>query len=291
MPGTPAYLAPEVALGSLDVDGRADLYAAGCVAYWLLTRPPRVRRRKRRTDGGPARAGHARSSLAPHGPAGPAGHSKRWSCAAWRRTRPGAPAAPTSWRASWPTCGARARAGRRTTRGRGGGRTSPPLEGSRPRARGAAGGPHRGRRRGAARRARWSASRRSPRPWRRAGDSTSSPPPTARGCSRRSCCAWRGARRRPIRCARRCFIGHREWFQAYLGRTGLTADKAPLFVRLPDQHGQDMVVDYRREKVIEGAPSPVAAAGPERLHLVAPRRGGPPARIRTKTRSRRRASR
>ena len=37
VPGTPAYLAPEVALGSLDVDGRADLYAAGCVAYWLLT--------------------------------------------------------------------------------------------------------------------------------------------------------------------------------------------------------------------------------------------------------------
>lgn len=52
------------------------------------------------------------------------------------------------------------------------------------------------------------------------------------------------------------FIGHREWFQAYLGRTGLTADKAPLFVRLPDQNGQDMIVDYRREKVLEGAPSP-----------------------------------
>jgi serine/threonine-protein kinase len=37
VPGTPAYLAPEIALGRLDVDGRADLYAAGCVAYWLLT--------------------------------------------------------------------------------------------------------------------------------------------------------------------------------------------------------------------------------------------------------------
>jgi eukaryotic-like serine/threonine-protein kinase len=34
--GTPAYLAPEVALGGV-VDGRADLYSLGCVAFWLLT--------------------------------------------------------------------------------------------------------------------------------------------------------------------------------------------------------------------------------------------------------------
>lgn len=35
--GTPAFIAPEQALGESVVDGRADIYAAGCVAYWLLT--------------------------------------------------------------------------------------------------------------------------------------------------------------------------------------------------------------------------------------------------------------
>jgi serine/threonine-protein kinase len=37
VPGTPAFIAPEQALGRAHLDGRVDLYAMGCVAYWLLT--------------------------------------------------------------------------------------------------------------------------------------------------------------------------------------------------------------------------------------------------------------
>lgn len=38
--GTPAFIAPEQAMGMRDIDGRADIYATGCVAYWLLTGSP-----------------------------------------------------------------------------------------------------------------------------------------------------------------------------------------------------------------------------------------------------------
>jgi len=39
-PGTPAFMSPEQILADRPLDGSADLYALGCVAYWLLTGTP-----------------------------------------------------------------------------------------------------------------------------------------------------------------------------------------------------------------------------------------------------------
>ena len=58
------------------------------------------------------------------------------------------------------------------------------------------------------------------------------------------------------------FIDHHAWFHAYLERARLTAERAPLFVRLSHEHRQDMHVDYRAERVFRaaaGAPTPRAA--------------------------------
>ncbi|HXY39918.1 MAG TPA: hypothetical protein VEQ10_09620 [Vicinamibacteria bacterium] len=62
--------------------------------------------------------------------------------------------------------------------------------------------------------------------------------------------------RRPL------FFGHREWFLAFLERTGLSPSQAPVYARLPDEMGQELVADYRRERVIGEVlrgPQPVRA--------------------------------
>jgi hypothetical protein len=70
-----------------------------------------------------------------------------------------------------------------------------------------------------------------------------------------------GERNDPSR--RPLLIGHRDWFFAFLERTGLPRERAPLYVRLPYEIGQDLVADYRRERVIAevlNGPSPLHAA-------------------------------
>ena len=46
-------------------------------------------------------------------------------------------------------------------------------------------------------------------------------------------------------------VGHREWYEAFLERTGLLADEAPVCIRRPYEIGQDLLLDYRRERVID----------------------------------------
>jgi serine/threonine-protein kinase len=35
--GTPAFMSPEQVVGNRPIDGRSDIYAVGCLGYWLLT--------------------------------------------------------------------------------------------------------------------------------------------------------------------------------------------------------------------------------------------------------------
>ena len=37
LPGTPAFMAPELVFSESRIDGRADLYSLACAAYWALT--------------------------------------------------------------------------------------------------------------------------------------------------------------------------------------------------------------------------------------------------------------
>jgi hypothetical protein len=46
------------------------------------------------------------------------------------------------------------------------------------------------------------------------------------------------------------FLSHADWFSAYLERTGLTAEKAPAFVWLGNEYGQDLELEYGIERVV-----------------------------------------
>jgi hypothetical protein len=56
-------------------------------------------------------------------------------------------------------------------------------------------------------------------------------------------------------------IQHRDWFLAFLERTGLGAEQAPLYARLSDQMEQDLWIDYRRERVVDA----IVAGGEPRI--------------------------
>jgi hypothetical protein len=66
--------------------------------------------------------------------------------------------------------------------------------------------------------------------------------------------------RRPL------FIGHQEWYEAFLERTGLTSESAPLYAHKAWENHQDLVLEYRRERVIDAVrkgPEPRTVANVE----------------------------
>ena len=59
------------------------------------------------------------------------------------------------------------------------------------------------------------------------------------------------------------FVGHEDWFRAFLEVTGRTEETAPQYARLAHRYGQDMEIDWRADRVIREAkegPRPELAA-------------------------------
>jgi hypothetical protein len=69
------------------------------------------------------------------------------------------------------------------------------------------------------------------------------------------------------------FVGHEQWYDAFLERTGLERTSAPLYARLSYQIGQDMLVDWRPERVVDAVlqgPAPRIAANVQLFWTRAP---------------------
>ncbi len=101
--GTPAYMAPEMALGNDHIDGRCDLYGLGCVAYWLLTGTLVFEE----SSATAMMLAHVQKPPVP--PSNEAGSRfprrwSRWSWRVWRKSRKTVPKAPrsSSARLRWP---------------------------------------------------------------------------------------------------------------------------------------------------------------------------------------------
>ena len=70
-------------------------------------------------------------------------------------------------------------------------------------------------------------------------------------------------------------IGHADWFSAFLERAGLSAEKAPTFARLANQHGQDTEIDYRADRVVENTEA-MGAGFAAKVTIWWPERSGTP---------------
>ena len=65
---------------------------------------------------------------------------------------------------------------------------------------------------------------------------------------------------------RQILIDHRDYFAAYVEVTRTAAEEAPVFLRVAHEHGEDQLLDYRRDRVVDGVkegPEPLLAVNVE----------------------------